>query len=149
MSEIDKSKLVSDTAALDDFNRKIVEEFRANGGKVGGPFEGGTLLLLHTVGAKSGQPRLSPLAYLTIDEKMIIVGSYAGAPNNPAWVHNLRADPRARIEVGTETWDVVARELPADERDATWPKVVEYSTVFAGYQANTSRVIPLFELNRV
>ena len=149
MSEIDKSKLVSDTAALDDFNRKIVEEFRANGGKVGGPFEGGTLLLLHTVGAKSGQPRLSPLAYLTIDEKMIIVGSYAGAPNNPAWVHNLRADPRARIEVGTETWDVVARELPADERDATWPKVVEYSTVFAGYQANTSRTIPLFELNRV
>ena len=149
MSEIDKSKLVSDTAALDDFNRKIVEEFRANGGKVGGPFEGGTLLLLHTVGAKSGQPRLSPLAYLTIDEKMIIVGSYAGAPNNPAWVHNLRADPRARIEVGTETWDVVARELPADERDATWPKVVEYSAVFAGYQANTSRVIPLFELNRV
>ena len=149
MSDIDKSKLVSDTAALDDFNRKIVEEFRANGGKVGGPFEGGTLLLLHTVGAKSGQPRLSPLAYLTIDEKMIIVGSYAGAPNNPAWVHNLRADPRARIEVGTETWDVVARELPADERDATWPKVVEYSTVFAGYQANTSRTIPLFELNRV
>lgn len=148
MSEIDKTKLYSDTAALDDFNRKIVEEFRANGGTVGGPFEGGTLLLLHTVGAKSGQPRLSPLAYLTIDGKMIIVGSYAGAPNNPAWVHNLRANPRARIEVGTETWDVEARELPADERDATWPKVVEYSTVFAGYQANTSRTIPLFELVR-
>src|SRR5689334_23084768 len=148
MSEIDKTKLYSDTAALDDFNRAIVEEFRANGGVVGGPFEGGTLLLLHTVGAKSGQPRLSPLAYLTIDEKMIIVGSYAGAPNNPAWVYNLRANPRARIEVGTETWDVVARELPADERDATWPKVVEYSEVFAGYQANTTRTIPLFELTR-
>ncbi|MBX7453491.1 nitroreductase family deazaflavin-dependent oxidoreductase [Mycolicibacterium sp. 3033] len=148
MSEIDKTKLYSDTAALDDFNRKIVEEFRANGGKVGGPFEGGTLLLLHTVGAKSGRPRLSPLAYLTIDQKMIIVGSYAGAPNNPAWVHNLRANPRARIEVGTETLDVAARELNADERDATWPKVVEYSEVFAGYQANTSRTIPLFELTR-
>ena len=148
MSEIDKTKLYSDTAALDDFNRNIVEEFRANGGTVGGPFEGGTLLLLHSVGAKSGQPRLSPLAYLTIDEKMIIVGSYAGAPNNPAWVHNLRANPRARIEVGTETWDVVARELSADERDATWQKVVEYSQVFAGYQANTSRTIPLFELIR-
>ncbi|MCG7593660.1 nitroreductase family deazaflavin-dependent oxidoreductase [Mycobacterium sp. PSTR-4-N] len=148
MSDIDKTKLYSDTAALDDFNRKIVEEFRANGGTVGGPFEGGTLLLLHTVGAKSGEPRLSPLAYLTIDEKMIIVGSYAGAPKNPAWVHNLRANPRARIEVGTETWDVEARELPADERDATWQKVVEYSQVFAGYQANTSRTIPLFELVR-
>ncbi|MHA0286957.1 nitroreductase family deazaflavin-dependent oxidoreductase [Mycobacterium sp. C3-094] len=149
MSDIDKTKLYSDTAALDDFNRKIVEEFRANGGTVGGPFEGGTLLLLHTVGAKSGEPRLSPLAYLTIDEKMIIVGSYAGAPKNPAWVHNLRANPRARIEVGTETWDVRARELPAHERDATWQKVVEYSQVFAGYQANTSRTIPLFELVRV
>ncbi|MEW5813377.1 MAG: nitroreductase family deazaflavin-dependent oxidoreductase [Actinomycetota bacterium] len=148
MTELDKKKLYSDTAALDDFNRAIVEEFRANGGKVGGPFEGGTLLLLHTVGAKSGQPRLSPLAYLTIDEKMIIVGSYAGAPNNPAWVHNLRADPRARVEVGTETYDVVARELPAGERDATWPKVVAYSAVFADYQANTTRTIPLFELTR-
>ncbi len=148
MSEIDKTKLYSDTAALDDFNRAIVEEFRANGGTVGGPFEGATLLLLHTVGAKSGQPRLSPLAYLTIDGKMIIVGSYAGAPNNPAWVHNLRANPQARIEIGTDTYDVVARELRGDERDATWQKVVEYSEVFAGYQANTTRTIPLFELTR-
>ncbi|TRW84744.1 nitroreductase family deazaflavin-dependent oxidoreductase [Mycolicibacterium sp. 018/SC-01/001] len=149
MTDIDKTKLISDRAALDGFNRTIVEEFRANGGVVGGEFEGGTLLLLHTVGAKSGEPRLSPLAYLTIDDKVIIVGSYAGAPNNPAWVHNLRANPQARIEVGTQTWDVVARELPAEERDATWPKVVEYSEVFAGYQANTSRTIPLFELVRV
>ncbi|KGI68015.1 nitroreductase family deazaflavin-dependent oxidoreductase [Mycolicibacterium rufum] len=148
MTEIDKKKLYSDTAALDDFNRAIVEEFRANGGKVGGPFEGGTLLLLHTVGAKSGQPRLSPLAYLTLDGKMIIVGSYAGAPKHPAWVHNLRADPRARIEVGTETYDVVARELPDDERDATYPRIVELAPVFAEYQANTSRSIPLFELTK-
>ncbi|TDL05882.1 nitroreductase family deazaflavin-dependent oxidoreductase [Mycolicibacterium obuense] len=148
MSEIDKTKLYSDTAALDDFNRAIVEEFRANSGTVGGPFEGATLLLLHTVGAKSGQPRLSPLAYLTIDGKMIIVGSYAGAPNNPAWVHNLRATPQASIEIGADTYDVVARELPGDERDATWQKVVDYSEVFAGYQANTTRTIPLFELTR-
>lgn len=148
MTEIDKKKLYSDTAALDDFNRAIVEEFRANGGKVGGPFEGGTLLLLHTVGAKSGQQRLSPLAYLTLDGKMIIVGSYAGAPKHPAWVHNLRAEPRARIEVGTETYDVVARELPDDERDATYPRIVELAPVFAEYQANTSRSIPLFELTK-
>lgn len=148
MTEIDKKKLYSDTAALDDFNRAIVEEFRANDGKVGGPFEGATLLLLHTVGAKSGQPRLSPLAYLTLDGKMIIVGSYAGAPKHPAWVHNLRADPRARIEVGTETYDVVARELPDDERDATYPRIVELAPVFADYQANTSRTIPLFELTK-
>ncbi|MCB0946608.1 MAG: nitroreductase family deazaflavin-dependent oxidoreductase, partial [Mycobacterium sp.] len=88
-------------AALDAFNQPIIEEFRANKGVVGGPFEGATLLLLTTTGAKSGEPRLSPLAYLTIDDKMIIVGSKAGADTNPAWVHNLRANPRAHIEVGT------------------------------------------------
>ena len=133
---------------LDDFNRQIVEEFRANAGKVGGPFEGSTLVLLHTVGAKSGQPRLSPLAYLEIDGKALVVGSYAGAPKDPAWVHNLRADPNARIEIGADAYDVTARELPADERDATYPKIVEKAPVFAEYQAKTSRAIPLFELVR-
>jgi deazaflavin-dependent oxidoreductase (nitroreductase family) len=148
MSDIDKDKLVADTAALDDFNKAIVEEFRANGGKVGGPFEGGTLLLLHTTGAKSGKPRLSPLAYLTVDGRMLIVGSYAGAPKDPAWVHNLRAHPRAHIEVGIEAYDVDVRELPADERDATYPQIVELAPVFADYQAKTDRAIPLFELTR-
>ncbi|MGH7290631.1 MAG: nitroreductase family deazaflavin-dependent oxidoreductase [Myxococcota bacterium] len=148
MTEIDKTKLVSDTAALDDFNRGIVEEFRANGGKVGGPFEGGDLLLLHTTGAKSGQSRLSPLAYLTVDDKLLIVGSYAGAPKNPAWVHNLRSNYKARIEVGSESYDVAVRELPDDERDATYPKITEVAPVFAEYQANTTRAIPLFELTR-
>ncbi|WP_137147608.1 nitroreductase family deazaflavin-dependent oxidoreductase [Mycolicibacterium sp. CR10] len=147
-TELDKDKLVADEAALNDFNRAIVEEFRANGGKVGGPFEGGTLLLLHTTGAKSGKTRLSPLAYLTIDQKMLIVGSYAGAPKDPAWVHNLRATPRAYIEVGTEAYDVEVRELPDDERDATYPKLTEAAPVFAEYQAKTTRAIPLFELTR-
>lgn len=149
MTEIDKTKLYSDTAALDDFNRNIVEEFRANGGVVGGPFGGGTLLLLHTTGAKSGKPRLSPLAYLTVDGRMLIIGSYAGGPKDPAWVHNLRANPRAHIEVGTDEYDVDVRELPAAERDAAYPKIVELAPVFADYQANTTRTIPLFELTRV
>ncbi|MEV3904261.1 nitroreductase family deazaflavin-dependent oxidoreductase [Mycobacterium sp. NPDC050551] len=148
MSDIDKNKLVADTAALDDFNKAIVEEFRANGGKVGGPFQGATLLLLHTTGAKSGKPRLSPLAYLTVDGRMLIIGSYAGAPKDPAWVHNLRAHPQAHIEVGTEAYDVDVRELPAGERDAAYPKIVELAPVFADYQAKTDRVIPLFELTR-
>ncbi|MCG7607191.1 MULTISPECIES: nitroreductase family deazaflavin-dependent oxidoreductase [Mycobacterium] len=146
--DFDKSELVADVAALDDFNRNVVEEFRANGGKVGGPFEGGTLLLLHTTGAKSGQPRLSPLAYLDVGGRMLIVGSYAGAPKDPAWVHNLRADPKARIEVGTDAYDVTARELPAEERDAAYPKIIERAPVFAEYQAKTTRAIPLFELVR-
>ncbi|OMC05648.1 nitroreductase family deazaflavin-dependent oxidoreductase [Mycolicibacterium fortuitum] len=146
--DFDKSELVADVAALDDFNRNVVAEFRANGGKVGGPFEDGTLLLLHTTGAKSGQPRLSPLAYLDVDGKILIVGSYAGGPKDPAWVHNLRANPKARIEIGTDAYDVTARELPADERDATYPKIVERAPVFAEYQAKTTRAIPLFELVR-
>ena len=146
--DIDKGKLVADPAALDEFNRNVVEEFRANGGKVGGPFEGGNLLLLHTTGAKSGKVRLSPLAYLTIDGRIVIVGSYAGAPKDPAWVHNLRATPKAHIEVGTDAYDVDVRELPDDERDAAYPKVTEIAPVFAEYQANTSRAIPLFELTR-
>ncbi len=148
MTDIDKTKLVADEAALGDFNRAIVEEFRANGGKVGGPFEGGTLLLLHTTGAKTGKTRLSPLAYMTIDEKMVIFGSYAGAPKDPAWVHNLRALPKAYIEVGTDAYDVDVRELPDDEREATYPKVIEIAPVFAEYQAKTTRAIPLFELTR-
>ncbi len=148
MTEIDKTKLVADAAALDDFNRNVVEEFRANGGKVGGYFEGASLLLLHTTGAKSGKERVSPLAYLTVDDKMLIFGSYAGAPKDPAWVHNLRANPSVRIEVGTETYAVTARELPEDERRATFPKVVAVAPVLADYQANTERSIPLFELIR-
>lgn len=148
MSDLDKDKFIADTAYLDDFNRKIVEEFRTNDGVVGGPFQGGALLLLHTVGAKSGQPRLSPLAYLTVDHKMLIVGSYAGAPKAPAWVHNLRANPRAHIEIGTDAYDVEARELPEDERAVTYAKIVELAPVFGEYQAKTSRLIPLFELTR-
>lgn len=148
MAEFDKDKLVADAAALDDFNRGVVEEFRANGGKVGGPFEGGTLVLLHTTGAKSGRPRLSPLAYLEIDGKVLIVGSYAGAPTHPAWVHNLRAHPAAHIEIGTDAYDITARELPDAERDAAYPKIIEKAPVFAEYQSKTSRAIPLFELVR-
>jgi len=128
------------------FNANIVEEFRANGGKVGGQSTGADLLLLTTAGAKSGQPKLSPLARLSIDGKMIIIGSYAGADINPAWVHNLRTNPRAHVELGTESFDVTARELPPDEREAIFPKVVALAPGFGDYQAKTSRVIPLFEL---
>jgi deazaflavin-dependent oxidoreductase (nitroreductase family) len=115
---------VTETPDLNDFNAAIVEEFRANDGKVGGPFEGGALLSLHTTGANSGQPRLSPLAYLTTDGMMLIIGSFRGALEDPAWVHNLRAMPKAHIEVGTYAYDVDLRELPSDERDELYAKVV-------------------------
>lgn len=138
----------ADTDTINAFNRAIVDEFRANGGKVGGQFEGANLLLLHTTGAKSGQPRVSPLAYFDIDGKLIVIGSFAGAPVSPAWVHNLRANPSARVEVGTDAFDVTARELSTDERDDLFDKVTAAAPGFAEYQAKTSRVIPLFELIR-
>ncbi|WP_136246387.1 nitroreductase family deazaflavin-dependent oxidoreductase [Mycobacterium intracellulare] len=137
-----------DTDTINAFNRAIVDEFRVNGGKVGGQFEGANLLLLHTTGAKSGQPRVSPLAYFDIDGKLIVIGSFAGAPVSPAWVHNLRANPSARVEVGTDAFDVTARELSTDERDDLFDKVTAAAPGFAEYQAKTSRVIPLFELIR-
>ncbi|MDT7755592.1 MAG: hypothetical protein QOH27_1490 [Mycobacterium sp.] len=146
MTEIDKDKVLSDTAALHAFNDDIVTKFRAGGGNVA-EF-GDNLLLLTTTGAKSGQPRLSPLAYLAIDGRTIIVGSYAGAPKDPAWVHNLRANPRAHIELGADSYDVLARELPTTERDEVVPAIIAIAPVFADYQSKTSRVIPLFELTR-
>jgi deazaflavin-dependent oxidoreductase (nitroreductase family) len=148
MTEIDTEQLQNDPDALKTFNDNVVEEFRANGGKVGGPFAGADIVLLTTTGAKSGQPRLSPLAYFTIDGRILIVGSYGGAPKDPAWVHNLRAKPRAQVEIGTESYDVIARELSRDERDAVFDKVVELSPGFGDYQKKTSRVIPLFELQK-
>ena len=139
---------IPDADAMKAFNKNIVDEFRANGGKVGGPFEGATLLLLTTTGAKSGQPRLAPLAYFTVDGKLIIIGSKAGADTNPDWVHNLRANRQAHIEVGTDAYDVTSRELPTAERDEIFDKVVAAAPGFGEYQSKTSRVIPLFELQR-
>ncbi|MBI2701205.1 nitroreductase family deazaflavin-dependent oxidoreductase [Mycobacterium gordonae] len=129
-------------------NAAIIDEFRANGGKVGGPFEGATLLLLHTTGAKSGRQRINPVMCFDIDGKLLIVGSYAGADVDPAWLHNLRANPVAHIEIGTDDYDVRARELPNDERDAVYPRIVEQAPGFGGYQSKTDRVIPVIELQR-
>jgi deazaflavin-dependent oxidoreductase (nitroreductase family) len=116
------------------------------GGKVGGQFESFTLLLPTTTGAKSGQPRLSLLAYDTVDDKMLIIGSYGGADIDPAWMHNLRANPAAHVEVGTTDWDVSARELPPTERDDAFAKILAAAPGFSENLANTSRVTPIFEL---
>jgi len=149
MSDLDRSNYTTDSPELRDLNAGVVAEFRANEGKVGGPFEGGSLLLLHTTGAKSGEPRLHPLAYVPIDGRMFIVGSYAGGPKNPAWVHNLRVNPAAHIEVGADAYDVVARELPRGERDDAFARIVAVAPFFGEYQKQTDRIIPLFELTRI
>ncbi|OZC46444.1 nitroreductase family deazaflavin-dependent oxidoreductase [Rhodococcus sp. RS1C4] len=132
---------------MPDFNDQVVAEFRANHGKVGGPFEGAPLLLLHTVGAKSGADRLSPLMYLPDGDRYVIFASKAGADTNPAWYHNLLANPAARIEVGDDTIDVVAREIEGDERDALYRKQAELYSGFADYEKKTTRVIPVVALS--
>jgi len=140
---------IPDAETIKAFNKTVTDEFRANDGKVGGQFEGANLLLLTTTGAKSGEPRLSPLAYFRIDGKLLILGSYAGADFNPAWVHNLRANSAARVEIGTESSEVTARELPAAERDQLFDKIAAAAPGFAEYQARTTRIIPVFELQPV
>jgi deazaflavin-dependent oxidoreductase (nitroreductase family) len=137
-----------DTETLKALNGNITDEFRANAGKVGGRYEGNELLLLTTTGAKSGEPRVAPLVAFRVDGKLLIVAGYGGADVNPAWVHNLRANPRAHVEVSTGSLDVVARELDPSEREAVIPKIntTKPAFAYANYQSKTTRTIPIFEL---
>jgi deazaflavin-dependent oxidoreductase (nitroreductase family) len=137
-----------DSETLKALNGNITHEFRTNDGKVGGRYEGNELLLLTTTGAKSGQPRVSPLVMFRVDGKLLIVAGYGGADVNPAWVHNLRANPRAHVEVAAESFDAVARELAPSEREAVIPKINATYPAFAyaSYQSKTTRTIPIFEL---
>jgi deazaflavin-dependent oxidoreductase (nitroreductase family) len=135
-----------DAETIKSFNKTITDEFRANDGKVSGQFKDADLLLLTTTGAKSGEPRISPLAYFRIDGKLLVIGSFAGADIDPSWVHNLRANPAAHVEIGTDSSDVTARELRSAERDELFGKITAAAPVFAEYQAKVSRVIPVFEL---
>ncbi|OBH47108.1 nitroreductase family deazaflavin-dependent oxidoreductase [Mycobacterium mantenii] len=130
-----------------EFNEQNIEEFRRNGGKVGGQFEGFPLLLLTSTGARSGAQRVNPVAYFDIDGKIYVVGSAAGRDNNPSWVHNIRANPHVSVEIGTEAAKpATARELPRDERDSVYSVVVERAPGFGEYQQRTDRLIPVFEL---
>jgi deazaflavin-dependent oxidoreductase (nitroreductase family) len=133
---------------MNDWNNKIIEEFHANGGKVGGPFERSTLLLLTTTGAKSGKQRTTPLAYLPDGDRYIIFASKAGQPMNPDWYHNLVAHPTVTIEVGTETFEARAMEITGEERDRLYAKQVERAPAFGEYQTKTTRLIPVIALER-
>jgi deazaflavin-dependent oxidoreductase (nitroreductase family) len=129
-----------------DFNARIIEEFRANEGRVGGTFAGSTLLLLHHVGAKSGKARVNPLAYNRDGDRYVVFASKAGAPTNPDWYHNLKAHPDVTIEVGTDTIRVRAEEATGEERDRLFRAQAERSPQFAEYQSKTERVIPVIVL---
>lgn len=133
-------------ADVNDWNRKIIEEFRANGGKVGGQFEGAPILVLHTRGAKSGEPRVNPMVYQDLGGRYAVFASYAGAPSNPAWYHNLVAHPDVEIEIGTEKKQVTARVLDGAEREPVWQKQKTDMPGFAEYEAKTDRTIPVVVL---
>ncbi|MSR13927.1 MAG: nitroreductase family deazaflavin-dependent oxidoreductase [Gammaproteobacteria bacterium] len=133
---------------LEQMNKAVVEEFRDNGGKVGGNFANIPILLLTASGAKSGLRRTKPLAYLADGQRYLIIASFAGAPNNPPWYHNLLADPEAEIEVGTERFKVKPEVLGEPERTHAFTRVVAAMPVFADYERKTSRVIPVVALSR-
>jgi deazaflavin-dependent oxidoreductase (nitroreductase family) len=131
-----------------DFNAAVIKEFRENGGKVGGPFEGAPMLLLTSTGAKSGQPRTSPMMYLADGGRYLVFASKAGAPTNPDWYHNLVAHPDASIELGTERFGVKATVITGAERDELYARQAALYPGFAEYEAKTTRTIPVIALEK-
>ena len=131
-----------------DWNRSIIDEFRANSGKVGGQFEGAPLLLLHTTGAKTGKGRVNPVMYQADGDRLAVFASKGGAPTNPDWYHNLLANPRARVEVDDDAYDVLARVAKGDERERIWELQKERYPGFADYEKKTDRQIPVVILER-
>ena len=130
-------------------NLGIIQEFRANAGKVGGPFAGRSLLLLHTIGAKSGQPRINPVACINDGDRLVIIASKGGAPTNPDWYHNLLANPLVTVETGTEQFQAKATVAAEPERTRLYNQMVAMMPGFAGYQQKTTRIIPVIILTRV
>jgi deazaflavin-dependent oxidoreductase (nitroreductase family) len=129
-----------------DYNDRIIDEFRANEGRVGGSFEGTPLLLLHHTGARSGEKRINPLAYQRDDGRYVVFASKGGAPRNPAWYHNLKAHPDATIEVGADTIEVLASEASGEERERLYRRQAERIPQFAEYERRSERTIPVVVL---
>jgi len=134
---------------IQDFNRTIIEEFRANGGKVGGQFEGAPLLLLTTTGARSGLSRTNPLAYLEDEGRYIIIASYAGAPTSPPWYHNLVANPDVEVEVGDERFSARAEVVDEPGRSELYQQMEGVMSAFTEYRNKTTRTIPVIALTRI
>jgi deazaflavin-dependent oxidoreductase (nitroreductase family) len=136
-------------SGMHDFNRTIIDEFRANAGKVSGQFEGAPLLLLHTTGKRTGEERINPMMFKDLGADIAVFASKGGAPTSPDWFYNLVAQPRATVEVGTDTYDVVARVAEGQERDQIWEPWKKAFPGFAEYEAATTRTIPVVILSRV
>jgi deazaflavin-dependent oxidoreductase (nitroreductase family) len=142
-------RLAAVTDAAQDWNTKIIAEFRANEGRVGGQFEGAPMLVLTTIGAKSGERRSSPMMYLADGDRVVVFASKGGAPTNPDWYHNLVANPTVTVELGPETFEAVAEPTTGADRDALYARQAALYPGFAEYQERTTRVIPVVALTRV
>ena len=134
---------------MNDWNKTIMDEFRANSGKVGGMFAGRTLLILHTVGARTGQERINPVVYVTDGDRLMVLASKNGAPTNPDWYYNLLAHPLVTVEVGTEQFQARAAVATEPERTRLYNQMIEKLPDFAEYQKKTTRVLPVITLTRV
>ena len=134
---------MTDAGAMNDFNQQVIAEFRANGGKVGGGFEGAPMVLVHHKGAKTGADRVSPLVYQKLDDGYAVFASKGGAPDNPDWFHNVVVHPDTEIEVGDDVIPVTARVAEGDERERIWTKQKQDIPAFAEYETNTDRTIPV------
>ena len=134
---------------MSDWNKKIIAEFRANDGKVGGPLANNTLLLLHTIGAKSGKERINPLVTYEDDQRLVVVASAGGAPSHPDWYYNLRANPVVEVEYGTETFQARAQETAEPERSRLYAGMEDRFDSFSEYKVKAGRVIPVFTLSRL
>lgn len=132
----------------DEYNRQVIEEFRANGGKVGGPWERTPLLVLTTTGAKSGVHRMTPMAYMPEGDRFIVFASAGGAPTHPGWYHNLLAHPEVTVEVGAEIFDAIASVTAGSERAQLWAKGVRMYPSLAEHQAKTPRQTPVIVISR-
>jgi len=133
---------------MSDWNTKIIEEFRANEGRVGGSFQGAPMLLLTTTGRRTGERRTNPMMYMADGDRLLVFASKGGAPTNPDWYRNLVSDPKVTVEVGTESYQAHATVLQGDERDRLYAEQSRRYPGFAEYQANTSRIIPVVALER-
>jgi deazaflavin-dependent oxidoreductase (nitroreductase family) len=131
-----------------DYNRQLIEEFRANRNKADGPFNGRPLLLLTTTGARSGQRRTTPMMYIPDDDRLLVIASNIGAPRHPDWYHNLVAHSEVAVEVGTETFNAIAVVTEGSQRHRLWTRIVELYPFFAEHQAKTTRQIPVVALSR-
>jgi deazaflavin-dependent oxidoreductase (nitroreductase family) len=136
-------------SAVNQFNLNLIEEFRATGGEVTGPFAGRPLLLLTTTGARSGQPRTMPLVHTKDSDKLVIIASKGGADSNPDWYHNLVANPEATVELPSETFRVRARKAEGAERRRLYNAQAALMPAFAEYEQKTTREIPVFVLERI